>query len=196
MFVLCRLDGLPLKTISRIGGLHAMLGLREYAFAAVPRDSLVCFPVCNSSNKFGASFETPSGRQLVNTHYIFWCFTFSWFCEMLFPSSVWYNFLYFLKFLACIDKTGRLHANDFLHEAKLVDNFSGWSACLGVQKEEQGFCGSNFDMAWWLHSPKRGKHKICVSLAVFLILCLMVYLYILTLCLMFLRRLTSEKSMT
>lgn len=42
-----------------------MLGLREYAFAAVPRDSVVCLPECNSSNKIGASFETPSGRRLI-----------------------------------------------------------------------------------------------------------------------------------
>lgn len=42
-----------------------MLGLREYGFAAVPRDSIVCLPECGNSNKFGASFETPSGRRLV-----------------------------------------------------------------------------------------------------------------------------------
>lgn len=48
-----------------------MLGLREYAFAAVPRDSVVCLPECNSSNKIGASFETPSGRRLVVLHNVF-----------------------------------------------------------------------------------------------------------------------------
>lgn len=42
-----------------------MLGLREYALAAAPRDSDVSLPESNSTNKFGASFETPSGRHLI-----------------------------------------------------------------------------------------------------------------------------------
>lgn len=42
-----------------------MLGLHEYGFAAVPRDSIVCLPECDSTNKIGASFETPSGRRLI-----------------------------------------------------------------------------------------------------------------------------------
>lgn len=42
-----------------------MLGLHEYGFAAVPRDSIVCLPECDSTNKIGASFETPCGRRLV-----------------------------------------------------------------------------------------------------------------------------------
>lgn len=42
-----------------------MLGLHEYGFAAVPRDSIVCLPVADSTNKVGASFETPCGRHLV-----------------------------------------------------------------------------------------------------------------------------------
>lgn len=43
-----------------------MLGLPEYGFAAVARDSIQCLPECNSTNKLGASFETPCGRLLVN----------------------------------------------------------------------------------------------------------------------------------
>lgn len=42
-----------------------MLGLHEYGFAAVPRDSIVCLPECDSTNKIGASFETPCGRRLI-----------------------------------------------------------------------------------------------------------------------------------
>ncbi|XP_057501819.1 uncharacterized protein LOC130785684 [Actinidia eriantha] len=59
------LEGLTPKTISNIGGLHQMLGLHEFGFAAVPRDSIVCLPDCDSSNKTGASFETPCGRLLI-----------------------------------------------------------------------------------------------------------------------------------
>ncbi|XVF30142.1 hypothetical protein REPUB_Repub16aG0031900 [Reevesia pubescens] len=58
------LEGLSMKTISNIGGLHQMLGLHEYVFAAVPRDSIQCLPEANSTNKVGASFETPCGRLL------------------------------------------------------------------------------------------------------------------------------------
>ncbi|KAK3027699.1 hypothetical protein RJ639_041409 [Escallonia herrerae] len=59
------MEGLSTKTISNIGGLHQMLGLQEYGLAAVPRDSIVCLPEHESSNKMGASFETPSGRRLI-----------------------------------------------------------------------------------------------------------------------------------
>ncbi|KAL6316199.1 hypothetical protein AAG906_017746 [Vitis piasezkii] len=59
------LEGISSKTISNIGGLHQMLGLHEYGFAAVPRDSIVCLPECDSTNKIGASFETPCGRRLI-----------------------------------------------------------------------------------------------------------------------------------
>lgn len=62
---LCSIESIPFETISRIGGLHDLLGLHEYALAAAPRDSDVCLPESNSTNKFGASFETPSGRHLV-----------------------------------------------------------------------------------------------------------------------------------
>lgn len=60
------MEGLSQKTISNLGGLHQMLGLPEYGFAAVARDSIQCLPECNSTNKLGASFETPCGRLLVN----------------------------------------------------------------------------------------------------------------------------------
>ncbi|KAK1288425.1 hypothetical protein QJS10_CPB19g00300 [Acorus calamus] len=53
------------KTISKIGGLHRMLGLQGYFFIASPRDSILCLPESNGTNKLGASFETPCGRRLV-----------------------------------------------------------------------------------------------------------------------------------
>ncbi|XP_077249716.1 uncharacterized protein LOC143889411 [Tasmannia lanceolata] len=53
------------RTISNIGGLHQMLGLHEYGFVATARDSIVCLPDCDSTNKLGASFETTCGRRLV-----------------------------------------------------------------------------------------------------------------------------------
>ncbi|KDP45649.1 hypothetical protein JCGZ_17256 [Jatropha curcas] len=59
------LEGLSMKTISNIGGLHQMLGLDEHAFAAVARDSVQILPESNSTNKLGASFETPCGRILI-----------------------------------------------------------------------------------------------------------------------------------
>ncbi|XP_031262974.1 queuine tRNA-ribosyltransferase accessory subunit 2-like [Pistacia vera] len=59
------LEGPSPKTISTIGGLHQMLGLHEYGYAAVPRDSIQCLPECSSTNKMGASFETPCGRSLI-----------------------------------------------------------------------------------------------------------------------------------
>ncbi|KAJ4713774.1 Queuine tRNA-ribosyltransferase accessory subunit 2 [Melia azedarach] len=59
------LEGPSPKTISSIGGLHTMLGLHDYGFAAVPRDSIHSLPECDSTNKIGASFETPCGRRLI-----------------------------------------------------------------------------------------------------------------------------------
>ncbi|TXG53459.1 hypothetical protein EZV62_022628 [Acer yangbiense] len=53
------------KTISSIGGLHQMLGLREYGFVVVARDSVRSLPEFDSTNRFGASFETPCGRRWV-----------------------------------------------------------------------------------------------------------------------------------
>ncbi|KAF9602493.1 hypothetical protein IFM89_028507 [Coptis chinensis] len=53
------------NAISSIGGLHKMVGLHKHCFVAAPRDSMLCLPVCESSNKFGASFETPCGRRLI-----------------------------------------------------------------------------------------------------------------------------------
>ncbi|KAH9725380.1 Queuine tRNA-ribosyltransferase accessory subunit 2 [Citrus sinensis] len=58
-------EGPSPKTISSIGGLHQMVGLHEYGFAAVARDSIQCLPECGSTNKTGASFETPCGRRLI-----------------------------------------------------------------------------------------------------------------------------------
>ncbi|KAM5574397.1 hypothetical protein ABKV19_013720 [Rosa sericea] len=59
------LEGISPQTISKIGGLHKMLGLPYHGFVAIPRDSIQCLPECNSTNKLGASFETPCGRSLV-----------------------------------------------------------------------------------------------------------------------------------
>lgn len=59
------LEGPSPKTISTIGGLHQMLGMQGYGFAAVARDPIQSLPECNSTNKFGASFETPCGRRMV-----------------------------------------------------------------------------------------------------------------------------------
>ncbi|XP_021846461.2 uncharacterized protein [Spinacia oleracea] len=57
--------GLSTPTMSSVGGLHQMLGLQEYGFGANLRDSIVCIPEPNSTNKFGASFQTPNGRLLI-----------------------------------------------------------------------------------------------------------------------------------
>ncbi|KAL0555775.1 hypothetical protein IC582_004271 [Cucumis melo] len=59
------LEGPSSKTISSIGGLQHLLGLHEYGFAAVARDSVQCLPQCDATNKFGASFETTCGRRLI-----------------------------------------------------------------------------------------------------------------------------------
>ncbi|XP_019195906.1 PREDICTED: queuine tRNA-ribosyltransferase accessory subunit 2-like [Ipomoea nil] len=53
------------KTISDIGGLHQMLGLNDRIFAAVPRDCIISIPEHTSTNRTGASFETPCGRSLI-----------------------------------------------------------------------------------------------------------------------------------
>lgn len=42
-----------------------MVGLHEHCFIASPRDSILGLPAFESTNKLGASFETPGGRQLV-----------------------------------------------------------------------------------------------------------------------------------
>lgn len=59
------MEGPSLKTLSNIGGVHQLLGLHGYGFVALPRDSILSLPECNSTNKHGASFETPCGRFLV-----------------------------------------------------------------------------------------------------------------------------------
>uniref|UniRef100_A0A0A0LMD8 tRNA-guanine(15) transglycosylase-like domain-containing protein n=1 Tax=Cucumis sativus TaxID=3659 RepID=A0A0A0LMD8_CUCSA len=59
------LEGPSSKTISNIGGLQHLLGLHEYGFAAVARDSVQSLPECDATNKFGASFETTCGRRLI-----------------------------------------------------------------------------------------------------------------------------------
>ncbi|KAL3828414.1 hypothetical protein ACJIZ3_017216 [Penstemon smallii] len=60
------LEGISLKTISEMGGLKHIAGLRQDCiFNAVPRDSIISLPDFQSSNKTGASFDTPSGRRLI-----------------------------------------------------------------------------------------------------------------------------------
>ncbi|XP_047976471.1 queuine tRNA-ribosyltransferase accessory subunit 2-like isoform X2 [Salvia hispanica] len=58
-------EGISLKAVSEMGGLHQMLGLKEHVFAANPADPILSVPDHQSSNKIGASFETPSGRFLI-----------------------------------------------------------------------------------------------------------------------------------
>ncbi|XP_057776739.1 uncharacterized protein LOC130995466 isoform X1 [Salvia miltiorrhiza] len=58
-------EGISLKAISEMGGLHQMVGLKEHVFAANPADSIISIPDFQSTNKIGASFETPSGRFLI-----------------------------------------------------------------------------------------------------------------------------------
>lgn len=62
----CSLECPSPKTISSIGGVHQLLGLHDYGFAAVARDSLVSLPDNQGTNRMGASFDTPSGRRLVS----------------------------------------------------------------------------------------------------------------------------------
>ncbi|KAL5148406.1 Queuine tRNA-ribosyltransferase accessory subunit 2 [Glycine soja] len=59
------LEGLASTTISKLGGLHQMLGLHQYGMAAVARDSIQCLPESKGATKLGASFETPCGRLLI-----------------------------------------------------------------------------------------------------------------------------------
>ncbi|XP_059277445.1 uncharacterized protein LOC132031480 [Lycium ferocissimum] len=59
------LEGISLKAISNIGGLHQLLGLRDHILVAVPRDSIRSIPDHDSTNRIGASFETPCGRMLI-----------------------------------------------------------------------------------------------------------------------------------
>ncbi|XP_022849196.1 queuine tRNA-ribosyltransferase accessory subunit 2-like isoform X1 [Olea europaea var. sylvestris] len=59
------LDSISPKTMSEVGGLHQMLGLKEHIFVAIPRDSILSLPDYGSTNKIGASFETPCGRRLI-----------------------------------------------------------------------------------------------------------------------------------
>ncbi|XP_073046548.1 uncharacterized protein [Primulina eburnea] len=58
-------EGISMKTISEMGGLHNVVGLKDHIFFAVPRDSITSLPDYQSANKMGASFETPSGRRLM-----------------------------------------------------------------------------------------------------------------------------------
>ncbi|XP_051150972.1 uncharacterized protein LOC127265281 isoform X1 [Andrographis paniculata] len=58
-------EGISMKTISELGGLHQMLGLKDHVFVAVPRDSIISLPDYQSANRLGASFETPCGRLLM-----------------------------------------------------------------------------------------------------------------------------------
>jgi queuine tRNA-ribosyltransferase subunit QTRTD1 len=55
-----------MKTISNVGGLHHMLGLPDHILVAAAGDSIESLPSSESTNKFGASFDTPSGRRLVD----------------------------------------------------------------------------------------------------------------------------------
>lgn len=48
-----------------------MLGLQDYGFVALPRDSIRCLPSYDGTNKIGASFETPCGRCLVTVYFSF-----------------------------------------------------------------------------------------------------------------------------
>ncbi|XP_015059607.1 queuine tRNA-ribosyltransferase accessory subunit 2-like isoform X2 [Solanum pennellii] len=59
------LEGISLKAISNIGGLHPLLGLHDHIMVAVPRDSIISIPDHDSTNRIGASFETPCGRMLI-----------------------------------------------------------------------------------------------------------------------------------
>ncbi|PIN11286.1 Queuine-tRNA ribosyltransferase [Handroanthus impetiginosus] len=58
-------ESISFKTISEMGGLHQLVGLKEHVFMAIPRDSIMSLPDYQSANKMGASFETPCGRFLI-----------------------------------------------------------------------------------------------------------------------------------
>lgn len=68
--LLCSLDGISPRIMSNIGGLHQMLGLHEHILTAVPRDSITSLPEYESTNKTGASFDTPCGRRLVFSSFL------------------------------------------------------------------------------------------------------------------------------
>lgn len=54
-----------------------MLGLPDYGFAAVARDSMQSIPEYSSTNRIGASFETRVGRLLVfSARYFLACIYF------------------------------------------------------------------------------------------------------------------------
>jgi hypothetical protein len=65
--LLVSFEGLSPATIAKIGGIHKLVGLNEYGFAAVARDSIHSLPECKGATKFGPTFETPCGRLLVRT---------------------------------------------------------------------------------------------------------------------------------
>ncbi|GAA0157558.1 hypothetical protein Leryth_023230 [Lithospermum erythrorhizon] len=56
---------ISLSAISNVGGLHKLVSLQDHIFAAVPRDDVASVPEYQSTNKIGASFETPCGRCLL-----------------------------------------------------------------------------------------------------------------------------------
>ncbi|KAE9595267.1 hypothetical protein Lal_00018903 [Lupinus albus] len=59
-------EGVSTNTISKLGGLHQMLGLNnKYVIVSVPRDSIQSIPQFKAATKFAPSFDTPSGRLLV-----------------------------------------------------------------------------------------------------------------------------------
>lgn len=91
-----------------------MLGLHEYGFAAVPRDSIVCLPECGNTNKFGASFETPSGRRLV---IIMSCIMITLTSH---NNAQNYLFSLFFKSMYLTDKTCRVHGHDLFHETEFM----------------------------------------------------------------------------
>lgn len=65
-----------------------MVGLPHHGFVAAPRDSVVCLPDYEGTNKLGASFETPFGRMLV-FFFLFFLKKRSYHYEMIFFSLGW-----------------------------------------------------------------------------------------------------------
>lgn len=102
------IEGPPAKTISAIGGLHGMLGLPDHILVAAAGDSIESLPSSDATNKFGASFETPSGRRLVGNLVP----SFSVLMGACFGVR---PYLIFCKILS--GKAIRLYGVDFLHEA-------------------------------------------------------------------------------
>lgn len=68
-----------------------MVGLPEYGYAAVARDSIQCLPECNSTNKFGASFETPCGRLLVIVTLLLDCIILTFCIYIVLVAMVWWK---------------------------------------------------------------------------------------------------------